>query len=102
MAISHPLPIDLVNDNSPIHTSTTVRAWLEHHLEMEVINWPPKGCDLNPIENLFAIMVRDWNVGEQRTCQAIETKAFEVWESIRRRPTICQSLVRSMPARVNK
>ncbi|KAK4318803.1 hypothetical protein Pmani_010226 [Petrolisthes manimaculis] len=102
MAIPHPHPIIQVHDNSPVHTSNVVKKWLEQHPEIEAINWPPKGCDLNPIENLWAIMVRDWDVGEQRTCQAIETKAFDVWESIRRRPNICQNLVKCMPERINE
>ena len=101
IAIPQPEPIILVHDNSPIHTSRVVRTWLAQHPEIVVINWPAKGCDINPIENLWAIMVREWDVGEQHTCQAIETKAFEVWESIRWRPNICQNLVRDMPARLN-
>lgn len=102
MAIPHPHPIVLVHDKSLIHTSSVVREWLEQHPEIEVINWPAKGCDLNPSENQWSIMVRDWDVGEQRNSQAIETKAFEVWESIKRRPNICRNLVQSMPKRLHE
>ncbi|KAK4315797.1 hypothetical protein Pmani_012991 [Petrolisthes manimaculis] len=41
----------------------------------------------------------EWQVPE-KTLEAIERKAQEVWESIRRRPNICTNLVNSMPSRL--
>lgn len=79
-----------------------VKAYLQEHPEIEVIDWPTKGCDINPIEHLWAMMKRDWDIGEQRTCAAIEAKANDVWESIRRRPGVCLKLVDSVPNRVNE
>ena len=52
-------PIRFVQDLSPIHTSNLVREWFEEHPEFELIPWPPKGADLNPIENVWSEMVRD-------------------------------------------
>ncbi|KAK4328580.1 hypothetical protein Pmani_001056 [Petrolisthes manimaculis] len=79
--IPHPHPIRLVHDRSPVHMCRVVQDWLCQHLELEVLDWPPMGCDIDPIENLWGIMVRDWDIGEQRNIQAIEQKAHEVWES---------------------
>lgn len=102
MAFPHPQTIKLVQDNSPIHTSRVVQEWFAQHQEIELIKWPPKGCDLNPIENLWGIMSKDWDVGEERNMHTIERKALEVWESIRRRPNICRRLVESMPERISE
>lgn len=82
-AIPEPDPIIFVQDNSSIHTSRMLKQWFAENPEIIVIDWPNKGCDMNPSENLWAIMTQDWDVGEVRTNLAIEQKAYEVWESVR-------------------
>ena len=102
MVFPAPTPIRLVQDLSPIHTSRLVMDWFDNHREIELIGWPPKGCDMNPIENLWAMMSRDWDVGEDRSINGIKDKCFEVWESLRRRPNYCNTLVESMPKRISE
>ena len=102
MVFPPPDPIKLVQDLSPIHTSRIVNDWFSDHPEIELIDWPPKGCDMNPIKNLWSMMSRDWEVGEHRTIDGIRQKAFEVWESLRRRPDYCNTLVESMPKRLSE
>lgn len=102
MAIPAPHIIQVVHDRSPIHMSRMVREWIDAHPELHFINWPSKGCDMNPIENLWAIMVQEWDIGQERTKAAIVRHAQDVWEGIRRRPNICTNLVRSMPRRLNE
>lgn len=98
-AIPEPDPIWLVQDRSPIHTCRRVRDWFTLHPEIRLIEWPTKGCDCNPIENLWGIMVQEWGV-EEKTKASIVKKAEEVWEGMRRRPNICSRLVDSLPARL--
>lgn len=86
--------IRLVQDRSPIHTSHAVRDWFE------LLDWPSKGCDCNPIKNLWGMMVREWEVAD-KTRQAVENKA-DVWESNRRQPNICSNLFQSVPARLQE
>lgn len=100
-AIVEPLPIYLVQDRSPIHTSRIVREWFSNHPELRLLDWPPKGCDINPIENLWGIMKREWEV-EEKTKAEIIRKCNEVWESIRRRPDTCSKLVDSLPSRLQE
>lgn len=102
MALPEPYPITLVHDRSSVHMSNIVARWLSQHPEIVVVDWPSKGCDLNPIENLWAIMCREWEVGEARNHQAVVNKAHEVWEFLRRRPNICLNLVNSMTSRLNE
>lgn len=81
MAVPVPHTIRLVHDNSPIHTNNVVKDYLHDRPEIELINWPTQECDINPIEHIWAMMKCDWDIAEQRTCAAIEAKAYQVWES---------------------
>ena len=45
---------------------------LENSQKMEVTDWPSKGYDMNPIENVWAMMVRTWDIGDERTPASIE------------------------------
>jgi hypothetical protein len=42
-------------DNAPIHRTTKVDEWFEHH-DISVIEWPPHSPDLNPIEHVWRAM----------------------------------------------
>lgn len=98
-AIPEPEPIYLVQDRSPIHTSRAVMAWFRAHPQIRLVEWPTKGCDCNPIENLWALMKQEWEV-EERTRETVSRKATEVWEGMRRTPDLCSRLVDSVPGRL--
>lgn len=44
-------------DNARIHTSRETKTWLSDN-NIEVMEWPACSSDLNPIENLWGILVR--------------------------------------------
>lgn len=66
MAIPDPDPIVFVQDRSPIHNARIVNEWFREHPEIILFNWPSKGCDINPTENLWGIMKSEIEFGPAR------------------------------------
>ena len=46
------IPI-FMQDNTPIHKPAIVKEYLENQ-DVALIDWPVKGADLNPVENVWA------------------------------------------------
>lgn len=95
-----------MHDNDPIHTASIIKAWLEEHL-VTVMNWPPYSPDLNPIENLWAILKREIDKyypgllvasNSEQTKQDLIAAAQHIWEQLGDR--ILENLADSMPDRV--
>ena len=83
-----------------MHKCNAVTAWFRDHQEFTVIEWPSRSPDLNPIENLWGIMVNEWTDRNERTPDVLESHYMEVWESIRSDPELYQQLVQSMRRRM--
>lgn len=97
-------PIYFVQDNSPIHTANIVRNWFAMHEEINVIPWPARSADLNPIENLWGLMVRNWSDDANRNVRNVDhltRNVTAVWDRLRGRD-YCENLVNSMHERLQK
>jgi transposase len=51
------LEFTFMQDNAPVHTSRSTKDWLQTH-QVEVMRWPPRSPDLNPIENAWGMLAR--------------------------------------------
>lgn len=51
--------IRLVQDGAPCHRSASTMEWLSRRNVEVVPEWPPRSPFLNPVENLWAMMMRD-------------------------------------------
>lgn len=85
-----------VQDRCPIHMSRIIREWFTDHPEIEPLNWPAKGCDMNPIENICGNMVNTWEQCQDWTHAALLQHAMQEWEVMKRRPQIVYKHVESM------
>ena len=95
-----PGPIIFVQDRCPIHTAHAVQEWFRGREDVELFDWPSKGADLNPIENLWANMVNSWEPEMERTPEALLAHTSAQWEMFRNRPQEVRRIVASMPDRL--
>lgn len=94
------VPYRFVHDNAGIHRAHLVRDWFQDHGHVQQIWWPAMSPDLNPIENVFGLIALEWDPRFERTPEALEVHAHEVFASIQRRPQIFRTLASSMPRRI--
>ena len=46
-----------MQDNVSVHRSRHTSAWFSE-MDMDVLKWPAKSLDLNPIENVWCVLAR--------------------------------------------
>lgn len=85
-------------DNAPIHVSHSTKAWLQDK-GVRALAWPALSPDLNPIENLWGIMVRRVYANGRQfdNVQQLKQAILAAWESIDE--ALRLSLVSSMHSR---
>lgn len=94
------MPIDFVQDNSGVHNSRFTQAWFSRNRNfVNSLPWPPKSPDLNPIENLWGLMVQEWDSNQARTREALVRHVHEIWDSFRGN-NVCYNMVSSMQERL--
>jgi len=50
--------IHLQQDQSSIHDSRVVQEWLSRQADIEILDWPPRAPDINPIKNMWSEVKR--------------------------------------------
>lgn len=88
-----------VHDNCRVHTARVVSDWFCQHPDVTLIPWPSKSPDLNPIENLWGLMVQMWDNRNERTQEALQNHCNEIWDHLRG-TDICTRLIGSMHSRL--
>lgn len=86
-------------DNAPIHKARVTGEWFQEH-RLNVMEWPAKSPDLNPIENLWGILTRTVYAGNKQYANKRELKdaILRAWANI---PIeIIHKLIESMTKRV--
>lgn len=88
-----------VQDNAPCHASQNTSTWLIRN-KVKAMKWPPRSPDINPIENLWGILVRGvYAHGKQfSTVNELKVAICESWAAIGR--DTLQNLIDSMQNRV--
>jgi len=95
----HRIPLIFQQDNASIHKSKETMAWLGRQ-KINVLDWPARSPDLNPIENLWGIIVRRIYAENRQfqTVDALKSAIQAAWTSIDRQ--MIQNLVNSMQNRI--
>ena len=95
-----------MHDNAPVHTASIIQELLAE-LGVEVMVWPPYSPDLNPIENIWALMKAiiyerypelEKAPDNEETLNNLIEAAKEAWHAISEH--ILRHLCESMPHRV--
>ena len=84
------------HDNDPKHKAKSVQKYLENK-SINVLDWPSQSTDLNPIENLWALL--DKKISDRNPSN--EDELFEIiqkgWQELQ--TELLTRLVDSMPTR---
>lgn len=73
-------PRIFMQDNSPIHKSAAVMAFFSRQ-RFELLDWPAKSPDLNPIENVWSRMEVGWPQIYPRTAENLHAVVQERWDA---------------------
>jgi transposase len=84
-----------MQDNAPCHTANVVRAFMAQN-DIEVLPWPHQSPDMNPIENLWAIIKRSL----PKTKAELIEQIFDIWDNIEQE--LAENLSNNANKRVNK
>ena len=91
----------LQQDGASIHRSYQTKQWLEEN-DVKILQWPAKSPDLNPIENLWGVMVRRVYHGcrQFRTVTDLDEVVMETWFDLGQE--YLDKLIESLPRRVRE
>lgn len=93
--------INLIQDQSPIHTARSVKTWFEaHQQDISLINLPPRSPDLNIIENAWALLKNRLDTTDVVNRQMLWERTEEAWDTLAEDIDYWQTLARSMPRRL--
>lgn len=95
--------LQLQQDHSSVHDSLVVQSWLQRQPDLELVEWVPRGADLNPIEHVWAAVVRilreRWSDNPPRTVDDLWEQVEDAW-GICCTPRFISRLVDSVPRRL--
>lgn len=75
--------------------------WFEEEgKEFELLPWPPKGADFNPIENVWSEMARSMDAQQVANGDQLWNTVKGIWEDLARRPLYWQGLSNSVVSRL--
>ena len=85
-------------DNAPAHRAKTTQEFATLHAIDILPSWPPNSPDLNPIENLWAMVKKRIRIATTASAAELQRVIEEKWHSIPQR--VVDTLVESFPRRL--
>ena len=92
-------PMVFMQDNAPCHKSRATMTFMDEN-NIELLDWPPQSPDLNPIENLWAIIKakRKKKFGMPTSRNDLIEQIFSIWDNMD--PKIVENLANSANSRI--
>lgn len=78
----------------------TPHELLNGGLKINIIEWPSKGCDLNPIENIWANIVNSWTAQHEWMSNQLMYHTNAEWEAYRKNQDVLYTIIASVPNRL--
>lgn len=78
-----------------------MKTWCEENCILR-LEWPSNAADLNPIENVWALWKDEVRLEGVKTADELWRAASGAWQNIQRDPDIVNSLIDSMPRRLQE
>lgn len=77
------IDMTFMQDNAPCHKTNLIKDFLARN-RISTLDWPPQSPDMNPIENLWAIIKarRQKKFGIPKTKMELIDQVFEIWQEI--------------------
>jgi hypothetical protein len=95
--------INFQQDQSPVHKSQLLQGCLADQNEVELLDWPPYGSDLNPIEHVWVemkrVMAENWPDPSRASNNAL-WDVLAAWEEVAHSKGYAATLVESLPRRI--
>ncbi|KAI3630732.1 hypothetical protein MIR68_012167 [Amoeboaphelidium protococcarum] len=97
----HGVDLTFMQDNAPCHKAMRVMDYLKQQ-GVQTLDWPAQSPDLNPIENLWAILKRkrEKKYGVPMTRDELIDQVFAVWDEIDEE--LCKNLATSVYNRLTE
>lgn len=88
-----------MHDGAPCHQAKTIKSFLNTK-EISVLPWPGNSPDMNPIENLWAIVKNRMKKEKITTKTRLIETLIQIWHHDQEIKDSCKKLVESMPNRL--
>jgi hypothetical protein len=96
--------IQFQQDHSSILNSRVVQEWLSQQADVELIDWPPRAPDMNPIENMWSevkrTMQETWPVLPPQNSGELWTLVADAWDEVASSQGYIRSLIDSLTRRM--
>lgn len=91
--------LKLLHDGAPCHKEHLVTFFLETH-GVQVVKWPGNSPDMNPIENVWAVLKKKVQNTSISTKEDLWSQVKMVWEEDSQLLTTAINSIESMPNRI--